>query len=139
MQKLSAPQIAIQLLSIGLFVWSLALPAFVFEYPRWNLSGMEVLAKGWIGILVLDPRWYANVLFLFCLGGNFFREGYRFPPVIGMALVLSSLFLPIYYFPQDHGVLVDHLGLGVYVWALALSIVFMSSFHKRVPYVPPVA
>jgi len=125
--------IVLHILCISLYAWSLALPAFLFDgYPA-NLDGAQVLLMGWLGILVLDPRWLANVIFAICLLTNCNFAGQRILPLVELSLVIASFVLPVHYFPQDHGIPVQHFGPAVYLWALALIPVFLVSLYMKVP------
>src|SRR5687767_11419810 len=100
------------------------------------MTGLDVLKSGWMGLAVLDPRWYANVLFAICVLANFAGRGLRWPPVLGLLLVGACFVVPIHYFPNDHGELVEELGAGVGVWAASLAIVFLCSWVLERPTVP---
>jgi hypothetical protein len=125
--------IVLHILCISLYIWSLSPPAFLFDEYSANLDGAQVLLKGWLGILVLDPRWLANVIFAICLLTNCNFAGQRILPLVGLALVIASFVFPVHYFPQEHGVPVKHFGPAVYLWALALTPVFLVSLYMKVP------
>jgi hypothetical protein len=118
-------KLSIQTACVIAYVFSLTLPALLFDgpYPR-DQSGLEVLGKGIMGLIVLDPRWLANLCFVWCVAVNAADGRGRKLPVLGLLLVAASVFLPIHYFPQDHGIRVDALGPGAWIWAGSLAVTF---------------
>ncbi|UXZ93397.1 hypothetical protein NUJ27_33760 [Burkholderia cenocepacia] len=47
----------------ALYLLSLTLPAMHFEKEA-SLSGLSVLAQGWLGLFMLNPAWLANPLYV---------------------------------------------------------------------------
>lgn len=123
MQTLPQPSI-IKLMCMGIacFIGAMLTPAFHFAGDM-HLSGVDILVTGWMGLLVLDPRWYANPLVLVALLATLFG---RHPiatrcAISASLLAIGSFVLPIrYYFKENSGTLVDHLGIGAYLWLAAI-------------------
>jgi hypothetical protein len=119
--------ILVQGLALDGFVVSLSMPAFLFDgFPK-DMTGWDVLLSGWLGLIILDPRWCANVLFAACVVASLAGRSLRWVAIVGLLFVIASVVLPITYFPNDHGERVEHLGPGVLVWALSLGTAFVSN------------
>ena len=80
-------KIPIIIFSLLLFAISMWLPAF--ECTRDSLKGYEVLISGWLGIISLDPRWYANVVYAYVIFRNLINKNYT-PSTISSALLVSA-------------------------------------------------
>ena len=121
----------VQILIIAMYIWSLFLPSFVSDFHNPEapniLTGFMVLLSGWAGLLILDPRWLANFLFLFCLRTNFRGNGRRISPIVGILLVVGSILFPIHIAYQDRIVEIGSRGLGVYIWSISLALAFITS------------
>ena len=121
----------IQALIIAAYVWSLALPALISDFHNPDaidvLYGYMVLMYGSFGLLILDPRWIANIFFFICSYGTFSGKGHRISPIIGTLLVIGSICLPIHVGYQDRVVEIESRGFGVYVWAVSLISAFITS------------
>lgn len=125
--KLNALTKVLPIFSVGLYLLSLPLPALFFEKLP-PMTGVEVLQCGWLGILVLDPRWYANLAFVQV---SYFNHKRTFRPrwsVFGILLIAGTYLFPIHYFPtESSGIPVVALGPGAYVWTASLVICFSSN------------
>lgn len=114
-------------LSLALYLYSLVMPAFIFEYIP-TMKGFEVLILGCFGILMLDPRWFANIAYAFCMIAIWRQRKCAIVSIIGLLLTSGSFILPIYHFPTEAaGVPVKRLGVGAFTWGLSLIIVFVSN------------
>ena len=114
--------------SISLYISSLMTPAFYIDENQVLRMGYEVLATGWIGIILLEPRWYANIIYLYVCFSVFkgSRSGSGIAALFSLLLALSSLIIPIHVLNNaTREIPVDHLGIGAYVWAIAI---FLTSF-----------
>lgn len=56
-----------RLLVLSLVFYALSLPLNVFDYGSSSSRGIEILMVGWLGLLVLDVRWYANLFYFYCM------------------------------------------------------------------------
>ena len=118
-------------LALILYFASLWQPAFEFA-NRPTIAGLLVLQIGWAGILMLDPRWYANVLFvLLCI----FNSAYQRTPKMALVTIcfgIGTLALPIYFYPNEGtGIRVHSLGLGGWLWVIAISSVAVINLFLR--------
>ena len=119
------------ILVICLFVASLPAPAFELA-RREPLSGLYVLQVGWLGILMLDPRWYANILFPVLCIANVRVKRLRVTATWALGLGIGSVALPIYWYPNEgHGELVESLGIGGYSWVTAVCAVALTNLFLR--------
>ena len=122
----------LQTVLLALYALSLYFPAFNSHLHQPSaIPGYQVLASGWIGIFFLDPRWLANVLFAFCLLGNFSELGHRITPTLGILLVVSCIVFPIRMGYQDRIVEIDSRALGFYFWSISLFFTFLISLHLK--------
>jgi hypothetical protein len=55
----------ISLIAVPLYALSLFHPAYVCKGT--DMMGYGILVLGWLGVVMLDPRWFANVGFAFLL------------------------------------------------------------------------
>jgi hypothetical protein len=118
----------LQMACVCAYIASLALPALVFNRPfPPTQSGLDVLATGAFGLIVLDPRWLANACFAWCVATNLRGTSGMRTACVGLLLVAASLLLPINYFPNDHAERVDTLGAGAWLWAASLVVTFAIS------------
>ncbi len=114
------------LLSAGLYLGSLFLPAFYFHSGGRPLMGYQVLANthGLFGPFVLEPRWYANLFYWYCMVCLCFRdEPANKAAIISTGLAISSFVLPVEYVESAAGgIPVEHLGVAAYLWLGAISV-----------------
>ena len=122
-------------LTVGLFVYSLYLPALVFDAED-SLSGLDVLSWGWWGTLTFDFAWYANPIYIVALVfflKDKFKESSRLA-LVAIGLGMLSFFATQWWFHEGYGTPIESLGLAFYVWltsfaALGLSSIWLS-FNK---------
>ena len=122
-----------------LFLMSLLLP--VFECPAHDKSfyGYVVLMIGWIGLIGLDPRWFANpmlLLMLWRLATNRVSDG-KFLPVFAAVLAVAAI--PIHAAGCEGGGgapgLTNGLAIGGYLWVAAV-LATSWSYLNRATYEP---
>lgn len=53
--------------SIALYFISLVLPVFKELETGESVLGIQVLASGWVAIIFSEPRWFANVAYLYVI------------------------------------------------------------------------
>jgi len=115
------------LLALAGYVASLFLPAFNCRRPGGH-TGYEILQTGWMGLLVLDPRWLANLTAFWLASATFAeRPAKHIPLIAGMTLVLAltNLLIPALSCDGSGGSAEWTLGLGAggYLWVASVSLV----------------
>ncbi|MBR8061022.1 hypothetical protein [Burkholderia dolosa] len=118
--------------SIALYVASLFLPAMYFERES-PLTGMSVLAQGWWGLLMLNPSWLANPLYVIAVV-MFARRRYTCAaPFAGTAVAcaLCSLLTTKWYFNEADATPIRSLGIAFYMWAIAPMVLLLGSLRMR--------
>lgn len=78
---------------IALLVYGIALFRPAYVCPTTDMMGYEILAIGWIGLLALDPRWFANVGFAILLYKTFQNRPASMTAMLTGLLSLTA-FLP---------------------------------------------
>ena len=94
-------------------------------------KGLELLYSGWAGLFIGNIAWYANVLGLMSLLA--LRQSLRKARKWAVwGFLLSLISFTFRYYPLDesgmHYLLVDHLGIGFYVWELAFIALIIALF-----------
>ncbi|MGG2041306.1 hypothetical protein [Burkholderia gladioli] len=114
------------------YVLSLLLPAMYFEKEP-ALSGLALLGQGWFGLLTLNPSWLANPLYLVAAVQLARRRDSRAAAFGGAALAcaLCSFFTRNWYFNEANATPIAGLGIGFYVWLLALAALLLGSLRLR--------
>ncbi|MES2322301.1 MAG: hypothetical protein V4633_08575 [Pseudomonadota bacterium] len=82
------------LVAVALFVVSLFLPAITCQH-RAARVGLDVLSTGWAGLLMLDPRWYANPMALVLVYRLLFVKTAGFNPVLGVLILFCAILSPL--------------------------------------------
>jgi hypothetical protein len=111
-----------------LFVVSLFFPALLFQEND-PVTGANLLVWGWWGLILGNPAWCANPLFLIALVVFSFKK-YVFALIAGgIALVLGacSFFASEYYFNEGSSTPISGLGLAFYIWMLSFGIFIVGS------------
>jgi hypothetical protein len=112
-----------------LYASCLALPTFECggDRPFFRLPlsddplGIIYLGLGWLGLLVYEPRWFANIFFFMMVFEYFWESKPKrwFYPAIVFVTAISCLFIPAracgheYKFSQS-------LAIGGYIWVVAV-------------------
>jgi len=134
------------LVSVALFLMACVMPVLTFEKPDGAAGpgetwlGYHALAIGWMGILIGQPGWFAN---LFWFAGTLFlipRGGRKILPLIlsliGLLLAMSAMNLTGNEVPADEaGVVrqkVRELHGGLYVWLLAIFVQTATAFYAMI-------
>ncbi|MBU9679139.1 hypothetical protein KTF37_20020 [Burkholderia multivorans] len=118
--------------SVGLYVVSLLLPAMYFEKEA-PLIGMSVLAQGWWGVLMLNPSWLANPLYVIA-AVQFGRARYGRASVFSGAAVvcaLCSLFTTKWYFNEADATPITGFGIAFYVWLISQVALLLGGLRLR--------
>jgi len=115
--------------SLVAYVGSLFLPALEFK-QHLPVMGLEVLAWGWWGCLLLNnPAWLANPAFVVALGS--FRVGnYRRAKIASFWAVLLGLmafFAREWWFNEGSGIPIARLGPAFYLWIASFCILLAGS------------
>ena len=114
--------------SIILFIVSLLLPALLFQEVD-PVTGDNLLVWGWWGLILGNPAWCANPLFLIALVVFSFKK-YVFALIAGVvAFILGacSFFASEYYFNEGSSTPIAGLGLAFYVWMLSFGVFIAGS------------
>jgi hypothetical protein len=111
-----------------LFVASLFLPALLFQEVD-PVTGGNLLAWGWWGLILGNPAWCANPIFLIAVIAFLFRK-YIFALIgSGIAFLLGtcSFFASEYYFNEASSTPIVGLGPAFYVWMLSFGVFITAS------------
>ena len=113
-------------LSLGLYLYSLTLPALHFGYHE-PLYGVSVLAEGWLGVISLEFAWFANPAFWFAVFLYVRRKFVRSLAASGVAIVLCLLALGTkeWWFNEGVPSAVTDLGVGYYVWMTGIAVLLL--------------
>jgi hypothetical protein len=130
------------LTTIGLYALSLLLPAVTCAGGG-DVPGWGILLMGWLGLLALDPRWFANLLFVLMAAHSLVGTPERRSragavmltvwPVAAATLAIASLTLDVYACGDGAGSVskVRAMAVGAYFWAtaiLAMSVFYLGRF-----------
>lgn len=116
------------ILTVGLFSYSLYLPALFFD-AKDSLSGLEVLSSGWWGALNFDFAWYANPIYIVALV-FFLRDKFRESCHLALAAIglgMLSFFAKEWWLHDGDIIPIESLGLAFYVWLTSFTALFLSS------------
>ncbi len=118
--------------SIALYVASLLLPAMHFERES-PLTGMSLLAQGWLGLLMLNPSWLANPLYIVAVVQFVHRRYARATLFAGAAVAcaLCSLLTTKWYFNEADATPIRNPGIAFYMWAIAQIALLLGSMRLR--------
>ncbi|MBY4867302.1 hypothetical protein DIE14_12785 [Burkholderia sp. Bp9017] len=131
----SAPRVrreAVLGVSGALYIFSLMLPAMYFEKEA-PLSGMSVLVQGWWGLLMLNPAWLANPLYLVAivqLARNRYARASLFSAA-ALACALCSLLTSKWYFNEAGATPISSFGIAFYAWFIAQLTLLLGSVRLR--------
>ncbi|WP_338642127.1 hypothetical protein [Burkholderia pyrrocinia] len=115
-----------------LYILSLMLPAMYFEKEA-PLSGMSVLVQGWWGLLMLNPAWLANPLYVVSIV-QFARNRYARASLFSaaaLACALCSLLTSKWYFNEAEATPLSSFGIAFYAWFLAQLALLLGSVRLR--------
>jgi len=131
----SAPRVrreAVLGVSGVLYILSLVLPAMYFEKEA-PLSGMSVLVQGWWGLLMLNPAWLANPLYVVAivqLARNRYARASLFSAA-ALACALCSLLTTKWYFNEADATPISGYGVAFYAWLVAHIVLLAGSLRLR--------
>ncbi|HEX4302694.1 MAG TPA: hypothetical protein VHZ78_07870 [Rhizomicrobium sp.] len=115
-------------------VWSCGHP---LAEPATADSGLDMLERGWLGLLTLNFAWWANILgfaaFVIAVAGG--------APRPATTLALSGFVFGLQSFTYDgrpgagdwHTLPVDHLAIGFYVWEGFFLLLALSQWRAWLP------
>ncbi|MXN79752.1 hypothetical protein GR157_34145 [Burkholderia sp. 4701] len=118
--------------SVALYAISLLMPAMYFEKEA-SLTGMSVLAQGWLGLLMLNPSWLANPLYTIA-AVQFARSRYSRASIFSGAAVacaLCSLFTTKWYFNEANATPIASFGIAFYTWLVAQIVLLFGCLRLR--------
>ncbi|MBD1584732.1 hypothetical protein [Pseudoalteromonas sp. S16_S37] len=115
-------------ISAALYLVSLCLPALHFAQQS-PLAGYSLLLWGWWGVVTLDLAWFANPLFIIAFV-HCYLERYKRAAIysgVSLVLALSSFTAKQWFFNEGGGTPITGLGIGYYVWIIAIIILLTLS------------
>lgn len=126
---------------IALYIYSLFLPPFkCVDISNTYRYGYQVLLGGWLGLIVLDPRWFLNILFFLVLFWNIYpsKEYKSQKTSFSVILIIGSLitlFIPAMGCSAGAATPGYSIGLaaGGYYWVFATVIGGFSTFIEELP------
>lgn len=111
-------------ISFILYVISLCLPSAIIPEVERNIPevmyGFELLYTGWLGMIIFQPAWLANLFYIFELITYGSKNSYRF----GIITVILALFSPF--------ILVEKLLIGFYLWLSSFIILFYGNYLHQI-------
>ncbi len=122
------------LVCLVLYICCLFQPAFTCQNDRAGWLGYEVLFLGWLGLLSLDPRWFANIglllVWLKLLSPSTEVPLLKFisPFILICAISALVFFSPIGCPGMDTPTAVSGLALGGYLWVVTLLLTSLVLF-----------
>lgn len=122
-----------RLLVLSLTLYAFSLPLAVFHYGGSSSTrGIEILMVGWLGLLVLDVRWYANLFYFYGMARLFSGKKTFAAAVVAVAIGSLTFFLPINHYPDEGRIFrVLYLGLGAYFWFFSLLIALAVAVYEK--------
>jgi len=123
-------------MSVAFYTISLFLPSFnCGEGHRPSSVGYEVLVQGWLGIIALEPRWYANIFYFYFVVLGITQKKYKPNPYVVFFLFISAISSPI--FPGwvtcsagDVMAPAKGLAIGGYLWVCAILLVVIPALPE---------
>ncbi len=124
------------LVSMGLFALSLTQPVFVCHYKGLSWKGLEVLVLGWLALISLDPRWFANAALAYLWWWLLGPAARPFPLKSSVFILLAALSAPLIPSPvgcpgMDTPTAASALAAGGYLWSAALVVAVIGAFVAR--------
>jgi hypothetical protein len=115
-------------LGVVVYIASLFFPAW--QCATKQLIGGDVLAIGWMGIKIGEPRWFCNLVIILAWLALGKPKKAQAMTCFALALLASTTLLgPYYCGPRDGAFYQDGsaLGLGGYLWCVALWLFALST------------
>ena len=109
--------------SVFPFIVSLFLPALLFQEAD-PVTGATLFGWGWWGLLLGNPAWCANPVFIIASFLFLFKKhGFALlGGSVAFALGLFSFFASEYYFNEANSTPITGLGSAFYVWMLGFAV-----------------
>lgn len=110
-------------LMLVVYFISLILPVygnFVDEKVFEVVKGYEVLMSGWAGWMIVEFRWYANLLYYYVTVCSLLSFRIRFPYVCCVLLLISGVSVIICRYPFPFYSTDSVFLYGAYLWALCM-------------------
>lgn len=118
------------LTTTALVFWLCSLPLICIStyVEKYQISGFQILAMGWLGPLTGIFAWYANILFLFAVWRLFSGRLVVFSPVLAVLVSLDTFRYDRYVLDEGGGsVAVYGYGWGSVLWFLALFVLLIAA------------
>jgi hypothetical protein len=111
---------------------SLALPVFTTCRPGYDhVGGWFLLLMGWMGVMIAQPAWFANLLILVIAG--ILLAGRRAP--IWLGIITAALAACASYFTamyDDTGTVpICHYHAGYWLWLATAGVALIATFIAR--------
>ena len=124
----------ISILAILLYLVSLTLPGFI-DRAGGSISSLNILAIGWLGLIALNPAWFANIFFMkgsFTL--LFFPNDHQSPAISAVLAVLLSLNALWFRSIPDSDLSKElfAFGLGGFIWIIANMLLLLAAHTREV-------
>jgi hypothetical protein len=121
-------------LSVVLYLASLTQPVYICRFDKPSWLGYEVFMMGWLALIGLDPRWWANVALIF-IWWWLLRPLREFPMksifFSSLCVLTAPLPSPIGCPGMDTPTAAVALTVGGYLWSASLLIAVMSAVALR--------
>jgi hypothetical protein len=131
------PPLAVIGLAFFLLLLACALPALVMSRgggAEESWPGIQVLGLGWMGPLIGQLGWYANLPAGLALPFLLFRRCFIAAGILAVSLLLSLHTLALFHqeIPANEGgvgppYVLQRLGPGFYLWVASLLVLFLGS------------
>ncbi len=122
------------MVSLGLACFFASLFLTVFFTTGEDIQGFWVLLIGWIGLVIFQFAWYANLLNLLALL-LLKQRPYISLFLSGIALLIATqtfLFFEIPVGLQNSKIYIKELGLGFYLWYLSQAIFLVATITELI-------
>jgi len=125
---------ALILSSVCLYLTSLT--SVAFSCSTEGFIGYQVLMYGWLGFIYLDPRWLANLWYIWMLLGLLHVPKVTvsgWVPYLTLGFAVASIPFPSAGCASAGGAAVfsNHLAIGGYLWVVATSIASLNFIWKE--------
>ena len=105
-----------------LYLISMFMPVWYSNHTTKHHTGFDVLITGYLGLLVLDPRWFCNIILIVAIRSVFFNKPVKNHLIwIFVAIVASTTIFGPYFIPgvgsldNGHG-----MAVGGYLWIASI-------------------
>jgi len=122
-------------LGVATYLLSIFLPAV--SCGGGTVPGYDILATGWLGIILLEFRWYANPMFVVIAARVWKAKNSPLPGAwLFLAVVMTTLGVLSIFVPAqacgDAGTIAYNSGLAIggYLWVASILIVTLTAFRQ---------